>query len=171
MTNSSNYVAHFGIIAGTKVFTTMGDNPGISCFLAGIFTAYSQADFCCIAVRNAAIRLRRQFLSSQLFVVFNFGQIAFEKGARSFEVRLACLARPVGGLPSWRLTMSHYFFQAQYRGSTLTDDIGEEFPTLQEAEAHAAVVAKELGRNSSEAIVSVLGEDGKLLACNAGLSQ
>jgi hypothetical protein len=64
--------------------------------------------------------------------------------------------------------MSRYFFQAQYRGSTLTDDIGEEFPTLQEAEAHAAVVAKELGRNSSEAIVSVLGEDGKLLACNAG---
>ena len=64
--------------------------------------------------------------------------------------------------------MPHYFFQAQYRGSTLTDDIGEEFPTLQEAEAHAAVVAKELGRNSSEAIVSVLGEDGKLLACNAG---
>jgi hypothetical protein len=67
--------------------------------------------------------------------------------------------------------MSHYFFQAQYRGSTLTDDIGEEFPTLQEAEAHAAVVAKELGRNSSEAIVSVLDQDGKLLACNAGLSQ
>jgi Domain of unknown function (DUF6894) len=67
--------------------------------------------------------------------------------------------------------MSHYFFQAQYRGSTLTDHIGEEFSTLQEAEAHAAVVAQELGRNGSEAIVSVLGEDGKLLAFNRGLTE
>jgi hypothetical protein len=65
--------------------------------------------------------------------------------------------------------MSHYFFQAQYRGSTLTDDIGEEFSTLQEAEAHAAVVAEELGRNGSEATVFVLGEDGKLLARSDGL--
>jgi uncharacterized protein DUF6894 len=50
--------------------------------------------------------------------------------------------------------LSRYFFQAQYRGSTLTDHIGEEFSTRQEAEAHAAVVAKELGRNGSEAIMS-----------------
>jgi hypothetical protein len=64
--------------------------------------------------------------------------------------------------------LSRYFFQAQYRGSTLTDHIGEEFSTLQQAEAHAAVVAKELG---PEAIVSVLGGDGKLLAFNAGLSE
>jgi Domain of unknown function (DUF6894) len=63
--------------------------------------------------------------------------------------------------------MSRYFFQAQYSGSTLTDDIGEEFPTLQEAEAHAAVVADELGRNSSEAAVFVVGKDGKLLARKA----
>jgi hypothetical protein len=60
--------------------------------------------------------------------------------------------------------MARYFFQAQYRGAVLTDEIGEEFSTLHDAEAHAAVVARELGRNSPEAIVSVLGEDGKLLA-------
>jgi hypothetical protein len=65
--------------------------------------------------------------------------------------------------------MHRYLFQAQYRGTTLTDDIGEEFPTLEEAKTHAATVAEELGRNSSEAIVSVLGEDGKLLARSDGL--
>ena len=60
--------------------------------------------------------------------------------------------------------MARYFFQAQYRGAMAADDIGEEFLTLHEAEAHAAVVAKELGRNSSQTvIVFVLGEDGKLL--------
>ena len=60
--------------------------------------------------------------------------------------------------------MARYFFQAQYRGA-IADDIGEEFPTLHQAEAHAAVVAKELGRNSSQTvIVFVLGGDGKLLA-------
>jgi hypothetical protein len=60
--------------------------------------------------------------------------------------------------------MPRYFFQTQYRGCTLIDDSGEEFATLQEAKAHANVVAEELGRNSSEATVFVLGEDGKLLA-------
>jgi hypothetical protein len=65
--------------------------------------------------------------------------------------------------------MSRYFFEAQYRGCTLTDDTGEEFATLQEAKAHANVVASELGRNSSEATVFVLGEDGKLLARSGGL--
>jgi hypothetical protein len=65
--------------------------------------------------------------------------------------------------------MSRYFFQAQYRGCTLTDGTGEEFATLQEAKAHANVVAGELGRNSSEATVFVLGEDGKLLARSGGL--
>jgi hypothetical protein len=65
--------------------------------------------------------------------------------------------------------MSRYFFQAQYRGSTLTDDTGEVFATLEEAKAHANVVAAELGRNSSEATVFVLGDDGKLLARSNGL--
>jgi hypothetical protein len=65
--------------------------------------------------------------------------------------------------------MARYFFQAHYRGATLTDEIGEEFATLQEAEVHAGVVAKELGRNGPEASVSVLGEDGKLLARSDGL--
>ena len=67
--------------------------------------------------------------------------------------------------------MARYFFQAQYRGATLTDDIGEEFATLHEAEAYAAVVADELGRNSSQiATVFVLGEDGELLARGAAIS-
>jgi uncharacterized protein DUF6894 len=60
--------------------------------------------------------------------------------------------------------MTRYFFQAQYRGATLTDDIGEEFSTVQEAQAHAARVAGELSRNSSETTVIVLGDDGKSLA-------
>jgi hypothetical protein len=60
--------------------------------------------------------------------------------------------------------MAHYLFQAEYRGVTATDDIGEEFSTLQEAEAHAAIVANELGRNTSEAVtVSVLSADGALV--------
>ncbi|MFZ1148255.1 MAG: hypothetical protein WAR76_00790 [Xanthobacteraceae bacterium] len=46
--------------------------------------------------------------------------------------------------------MARYLFQAQYRGAMLTDDIGEEFPTLHEAETHATVVANELGRNSTQ---------------------
>jgi uncharacterized protein DUF6894 len=67
--------------------------------------------------------------------------------------------------------MAHYFFQAQYRGATLTDDIGEEFPTLQQAKSHAAVVADELGHNSSQiATVFVLSEDGELLARSAAIS-
>jgi hypothetical protein len=65
--------------------------------------------------------------------------------------------------------MNRYFFQAQYRGGTLADDIGEVFATVEEAKAHANVVARELGRNSSEATVFVLGEDGKLLARSDGL--
>jgi Domain of unknown function (DUF6894) len=60
--------------------------------------------------------------------------------------------------------MPRYHFQADYRGATAIDDIGEEFSTLQEAEAHAAIVANELGRNTSQAVtVSVLSEDGVLI--------
>ena len=56
--------------------------------------------------------------------------------------------------------MARYLFQADYRGVRATDDIGEEFPTLQEAEAHAAIVANELGRNTAEAVaVSVLSDE------------
>ena len=60
--------------------------------------------------------------------------------------------------------MPHYFFQADYHGATVVDDIGEEFSTLQEAQAHAAVVAEELGRHNSKAVVSVLNEEGILIA-------
>jgi hypothetical protein len=69
--------------------------------------------------------------------------------------------------------MAHYFFQAQYRGALLTDDIGEEFPTLHAAEDHATVVASELGRNTAEdqaVTVFVLSEEGELLARSAAPS-
>jgi hypothetical protein len=60
--------------------------------------------------------------------------------------------------------MPRYLFQADYRGVTATDDVGEEFSTLQEAEAHAAIVANELSRNNADAVtVSVLNEDGSLV--------
>jgi hypothetical protein len=39
-------------------------------------------------------------------------------------------------------------------------DIGEDFPTLREAEAHAAIVANELGRNNPQPVtVFVLSPD------------
>ena len=63
--------------------------------------------------------------------------------------------------------MARYFFQAQYRGALLTDDIAEEFPALHTAEAHATIVANELGRNVTQdqaVTVFVLSEDGELLA-------
>ena len=40
--------------------------------------------------------------------------------------------------------MARYFFQAQYRGATLTDEIGEEFATPREAEVYARVVPRNL---------------------------
>lgn len=43
--------------------------------------------------------------------------------------------------------MARYYFQANYRGVTVVDEIGEDFPTLQQAKAHATVVAQELSRN------------------------
>jgi hypothetical protein len=61
--------------------------------------------------------------------------------------------------------MARYFFRADYRNSSVKDDVGEEFSTLQGAEAHATVVANELVRNSPQAVtVAVLSEDGILLA-------
>ncbi len=65
----------------------------------------------------------------------------------------------------WRSLMARYFFRADYRGISVNDDVGEEFSTLQDAEAHAAIVANELVRNSAQAVtVSVLSEEGILLA-------
>jgi len=61
--------------------------------------------------------------------------------------------------------MTRYFFQADYHGTTVGDDFGEEFSTLKEAEAHAAIVANELGRNDTQAVcVRVLTENGVALA-------
>jgi hypothetical protein len=70
--------------------------------------------------------------------------------------------------------MARYLFQAHYHGATLTDDIGEEFGTLREAEAHATVVANELGRNGAQdqqaVTVLVLSENGELLARSVAIS-
>ena len=46
----------------------------------------------------------------------------------------------------------YYYYRADYNGTTVTDDLGEEFPSLQEAKAHGARVAAELSRNSSVAV-------------------
>jgi hypothetical protein len=73
-----------------------------------------------------------------------------------------------GSNHAWGHDVSLFFRSAVPRLHP-TDDTGEEFATLQEAKAHANVVASELGRNSSEATVFVLGEDGKLLARSGGL--
>jgi len=55
--------------------------------------------------------------------------------------------------------MARYFFQARYPGMTVVDDIGEEFSTLRQAQAHAAIVAGELSRNGTQQVtVTVLGE-------------
>jgi hypothetical protein len=48
--------------------------------------------------------------------------------------------------------MTRYFFEACLHGHTVMDDVGEQFCTLQEAEAHAVVVANELSRNNSQTI-------------------
>jgi Domain of unknown function (DUF6894) len=42
--------------------------------------------------------------------------------------------------------MTRYFFKANYLGVMVADDIGEMFPTLRDAEAHAAIVARDLSR-------------------------
>jgi len=89
-----------------------------------------------------------------------------------FGVRLRSLTPKLSTLQEG-FAMARYFFQAQYRGATLTDDIGEEFATLHEAEAHATVVASQLGRNGAQeqtVTVFVLGENGELLARSAAAS-
>jgi hypothetical protein len=64
--------------------------------------------------------------------------------------------------------MTRYYFQADYRGVTVIDEMGEEFPTLRQAEAHAAIVAKELGRNDPQPVtVFVLSQEGIQLASTA----
>ena len=68
--------------------------------------------------------------------------------------------------------MARYFFRADYRGISVDDDLGEEFSTLQDAEAHATIVANELSRNHTQSvIVSVLSENRRLLATVTGSSR
>jgi uncharacterized protein DUF6894 len=68
--------------------------------------------------------------------------------------------------------MTRFFFQANIRGVTVAEDIGEMFPTLRDAEAHAAIVASELSHNSpSPVTVSVLSEGGAVLASTAAATE
>jgi hypothetical protein len=61
--------------------------------------------------------------------------------------------------------MTRYYFRVDYDGSAYQDDIGEMFPGLDEAIAHAAVVARELRQNNTKRIaVSVVDETGTILA-------
>jgi hypothetical protein len=64
--------------------------------------------------------------------------------------------------------MTRFFFQANCNGVMVVDDIGEMFPTLRDAEAHAAIVASELSRNRPYPItVFVLSENGTVLTSTA----
>jgi hypothetical protein len=64
--------------------------------------------------------------------------------------------------------MARYYFQANYRGVTVVDEIGEDFPTLQQAKAHATVVAQELSRNDPWPVtIFVLNQEGMQLASTA----
>jgi hypothetical protein len=81
-------------------------------------------------------------------------------------------AEPNFLLAQKRFLMARYFFRADYRGITVIDDVGEEFRTLPDAEAHAAIVANELVRNCSKAVtVSVLSQNGIVLAKAAAPSR
>jgi hypothetical protein len=86
------------------------------------------------------------------------------------HLRFASPATVLPNIPlsDGRSTMAHYYFQANYRGVTMVDEIGEDFPTLQQAKAHATIVAKELGRNDPQPVtVFVLSQDGIQLASTA----
>jgi hypothetical protein len=64
--------------------------------------------------------------------------------------------------------MTRFFFQANCNGVTIVEDIGEMFPTLRDAEAHAAIVASELSRNRPFPFtVSVINENGTVLTSTA----
>ena len=61
--------------------------------------------------------------------------------------------------------MGRYYFVAEYNGSMVTDDEGEEHPSVRAAKAHAAKVAAELNRNNSVRVkVFVLSKEGAVLA-------
>ena len=64
--------------------------------------------------------------------------------------------------------MARYFFQVDYHGAMITDDVGEEFATVQQAEAHARLVAHDLSRNDPQPVtVSVLSEKHCVLPSNS----
>jgi hypothetical protein len=61
--------------------------------------------------------------------------------------------------------MPMFYFPVEYNGNTFRDDRGEEFSTADEAQAYAALVAYELGRNYPKAVVVLLSDqEGTLLA-------
>jgi hypothetical protein len=57
--------------------------------------------------------------------------------------------------------MTRFFFQANILGVTVAEDIGEMFPTLRDAEAHAAIVASELSRNGPVSCNRVCAQRGR----------
>ena len=57
-----------------------------------------------------------------------------------------------------------FFFPVEYDGVTYEDEIGEVFLTLQEAQAYAEVVARELGQNNHKSVeVILVSDDGTQL--------
>ena len=50
--------------------------------------------------------------------------------------------------------MVQYFFHLKDRTGVVLDDMGEEFPNIEEAKVHANHVARELWRNRPEHVVA-----------------
>jgi hypothetical protein len=62
--------------------------------------------------------------------------------------------------------MPRFFFKADYgNGCTCMDETGEEFDTLEQAQAHASIVSDELGRNMPWRVtVQVVDRQGGMLS-------
>jgi len=61
--------------------------------------------------------------------------------------------------------MLRFFLEADYGGTQCRDDEAVEFASIKQAEAHASLVAEELGRNNSKAVsIFLTDENGERLA-------
>ena len=64
-----------------------------------------------------------------------------------------------------KTVMPRFYFRVAYDGDTYDDETGDFFATLEEARAHGAAIARELGRNNTKAVtVFVIAESGETLA-------
>ena len=62
-----------------------------------------------------------------------------------------------------------FYFSVDYDGTLYDDETGEVFLTLQDAEAYAEIVARELGRNNHKSVeVFLVGDDGARLGSFPG---